>query len=167
MGRIVWIFILVLLSLVIFWCKKVEKSLTRENKNAINNMKDDEKKRKDKDNVELTEFESTIIQIAVKQWTGYCRYIENKNKQKYCIKLVEQENQYLKDLECEKLIYLKDECYDKKYLKFLDCWKIRDIIIKRRCEFEKKYQEAIKNHDESFCKRLPRIKQKECYRLVK
>jgi len=164
MGRIVWIFILVLLSLVIFWCKKVEKNLIKEDKNIIIKMEDNKKEGED---IDLTEFERWIIQIAVKQWTGYCRYIEDKNKQKYCIKLVEQENQYLKDLECEKLIYLKDECYDKKYLKFLDCWKIRDIIIKRRCEFEKKYQDAIKNHDESFCKRLPRIKQKECYRLVK
>jgi len=77
-----------------------------------------------------------------------------------------KEKQYLQDLQCEKLRYLKHEREDKKYLKSLDCEKIRNIALRKRCEFEELCNKAIKKYDESFCGRLPRIKQKECYKII-
>jgi len=167
--RLIFLFLMVMLSLLNFWCKENENNLARENKNKLITIEKN-KDIKDGENINnklsLTKFDKEIIKIAIKKGESMCKYLD-KNKQNYCMELVKQQRQYLVNLDCNKMIVLTGECWDKKNFKNFDCDKIVDTLLRKRCFFLRSYQEAIKNHDKSFCEKLPRIKQKECYEKMK
>lgn len=117
-----------------------------------------------KKKVVLSEFEKTIIKISAKKWIENCKNMpSNKN---LCEKIVKKEQKDLKLLNCDNLVYLKQDCMDKlNYNKKL-CSQVKSPLLKRQCEFQKKYDEAIKNKDKSFCNTLPRTMKQECFEKI-
>ncbi len=111
--------------------------------------------------LQLNSFDNEVVKIAVmNNNNSFCSKIKEK---KYCKYMVQIENKKMNKLNCSWLIYLKQKCFDKLYFQKRNCEKISKDYVKKQCRFQKKYDEALKNKDISFCNTLPRIHKKECF----
>jgi hypothetical protein len=114
----------------------------------------------------FSNFEKSIIKIWIEKWVDVCLNITDLKKQNLCKNVVVQERSKLNNLDCDNLLFYKNKCLDKKNYKNLNCDLIKNSFLKKKCNFEKSYKEAIRNKDKSFCEKLPRIKKKECYKKM-
>jgi hypothetical protein len=112
----------------------------------------------------LSKFDEEIIKMAIKNKNiDLCK---SSSFTKKCEEIYTNEVNYFKRKECEKLIYLKQQCEDEKNFDLRKCIEIKDEKLRRRCNFQKKYDEAIKNHDKSFCNLVPRPQRDECLKKI-
>jgi len=89
------------------------------------------------------------------------------NVKDYCENIYKKEWNNYDKLDCNELMYLKNKCEDKLNFENKKCNIIHDELKKRRCKFEKRYEQAIKNKDVSFCNSLPRVQKTECLKKMK
>jgi len=118
-----------------------------------------------RNNITLSDFDKKLIGLAVKNNDlSLCNKISYPE---YCKLLVKKENKLLTEHKCDMLVYLKDKCYDELYFSNFKCDNIKNILLKKQCFQQYKLKEAIEKNDKSYCKTLPRIKQKECLQHFK
>lgn len=156
------LFVLLLLMFLLSGCWNIKKV----DENVVNTWTDLllNKSKKDSNFISLSKYEEEIIKLAVVNWKKeLCKKI---SKVKLCEKIYDKEYNYYKELKCNKLKYLKSKCEDEKNFKERKCEKIKNEYLKRKCDFQKKYDKAIKNKDLQFCDTLPKKDKQKCIQKI-
>jgi len=110
----------------------------------------------------FSEFERELIKQIILSDKDFCFNFTN-DKRRLCKEIVSYEKTQIQSWNCNKIVLAKNYCIDYKNFLERNCDNIKNIILKKRCYFNKEYEEAILKWDKEFCKKLPKILQKKCY----
>ena len=113
----------------------------------------------------LSSFNKEILKLAIKGDIKKCEFFQWNKKE--CYQIATLQRKYLKNLNCDKLLFYKEYCFDKYYRGKLECSKIHNEVIKKDCILHKDMLQVIKSKDINWCKKFPYPFRKECELEIK
>ena len=142
--------------------ENINKNIDSINKKSIIKIQEEKNKNKER---KITAFDTELIKIVLwKKDISICKQAQNIV---LCKDIVNKElENYFKN-NCNELTYLKEECLDNLAYTKLQCENIKDEILKRKCNLDKKYEKALKENNKSFCMKLPRVRRDKCFKKMK